>query len=232
MPTTPGASLIRSSSTSDASTSGKGRVAKPRTRSGLRLARATIESLRRRARSMRVLRLEHIDARRVHRQDRHVDALPVHLADQMVGIEHLRAERQPGLAVLEQVAEAVRIGLDRHARQRAQRVEENLLDLVGMNVDFHGATLRPLLVLPLAALDRCVSRPTRIQDADALQRRAFDLQPEGAHLPCRKGAAVRGHPARPRQEERAPDAGIPRRSIRTAWCRRWSTTATSSSIPA
>jgi len=59
----------------------------------------------------------------------------------MVGVEHLRAERQPSLAVLEQVAEAVRIGLDRHAGKRAQRIEENLFDLVGMDVDFHDVVL-------------------------------------------------------------------------------------------
>ena len=87
------------------------------------------------------LRLEHIDARCVHRQDRDVDALPIHLADQMVGVEHLRAERQPGLAVLEQVAEAIGIGLDRHAGQRAQRIEEDIFDLMGMDVDFHGVVL-------------------------------------------------------------------------------------------
>jgi hypothetical protein len=83
------------------------------------------------------LRLKHVDARRVHRQDRDVDALPVHLADQMIGIEHLGAERQPGLAVLEQIAEAVRVGLHRHAGQRAKCIEEDFLDLMGVNVDFH-----------------------------------------------------------------------------------------------
>ena len=137
MPTMPGASLMRSSSVSEASTSGSGSVAKPRTRSGLRL-NAGHERIVEPPRQVDAqLRLERVDARRVHRQHGNVDALPVHLADEMVGIEHLRAERQPGLAVLEQIAQPVRIDLHGDAGQRRQRVVEELFDLVRVDVDDH-----------------------------------------------------------------------------------------------
>jgi hypothetical protein len=59
----------------------------------------------------------------------------------VVRIEHLRPEREPGPAVLEQIAEAVGVGLYGHAGQRAQRIEEDLLDLVRMDVDLHAERL-------------------------------------------------------------------------------------------
>ena len=124
MPTMPGASAMRSSSLSEASTSGSGRVreAAHAVRVALRARHQRVVEAPREVDALLVL--EDVDARRVHREDRDVDALAVHLADEMVGIEHFRAERQPGLAVLEQIAEAVRVDLDGDAGKRAQRVEE------------------------------------------------------------------------------------------------------------
>ena len=55
----------------------------------------------------------------------------------MVGIEHFRTERQPGLAVLEQIAEAVRLDLYGHAGKRFEGIEENFFDQMGMDVDLH-----------------------------------------------------------------------------------------------
>ncbi len=84
-----------------------------------------------------LLGLELVDAGGRQRQYAHVDALAVHVAQQVSGIEHLVPEGEPVAAVSLQEMDPGRAPVDGHARHRLQPVIEGAIGHVAVDVDLH-----------------------------------------------------------------------------------------------